>query len=148
MTLHERLEAAIRERLAVAQAAGGQAWKTSMVSLYMNGNEDGAIRPVSGGPFVIQGRFVGGIATHVVANDPARIIRDCERDLKVLARHQPAYEGSRECGHCELGGSDDIGDANRPWPCPEITDLADAYAIAEEVTSHARQAGPEAAVQT
>jgi hypothetical protein len=46
MTLHDRLEAAINERLAVAQAAGGQSWKTSMISLYMNGNEDGAIRPM------------------------------------------------------------------------------------------------------
>jgi hypothetical protein len=117
MTLHERVTAAVEKRLAVAQAATPGPW------VY-----DGDL----GAVVVIHDRdSLSSVASarmadaaFVAANDPARIIRDCRRDLKVLGRHhtyglQLAPEFRKGCVHCQQGGG----------VCAEIRDLAEAYEI-------------------
>src|SRR5438552_3806378 len=109
MTLHDQLEAAIKERLAVAQAATAGPW----ISASNTGRKDG-IALVGALASRGTGRAVAVLADadvrqrhldakHIAANGPDRIVRDCERDLKVLARHKPSHGDSRECNHCELG---------------------------------------------
>jgi hypothetical protein len=166
MSLHERLEAAIRERLAVAQAATPGPWRVGdWNATYGTAEEEISViehAPTLGAfPAVrqrgdeltlvlqLQDGFVDEVQPNLIfitANDPARIIRDCERDLRLLERHvqSPAFTEKPVCRACRRPGYM----MAQLWPCPEITDMADAYAIAEEVTSHARQAGPEADAQT
>ena len=79
MTLHERITAAVEKRLAVAQAASqphGGRWPMRMFAAAL-------------GP---------DIAEHIADNGPARIIRDCRRDLKVLGRHAETSSGC--CINC------------------------------------------------
>lgn len=65
---------------------------------------------------------------HILANAPDAVIRHCERDLKILARHNLCedYEPGDEmyCDGCR--GYDP------PWPCEQIRDLAEAYGITED----------------
>ena len=63
-------------------------------------------------------------AAHIAANDPASVIRGCERDLRILDRHTlldlpskhifcpPDCRGG-DCRHCGID-----------WPCPDVVDLA------------------------
>lgn len=59
----------------------------------------------------------------IAANSPATVLRQVERDLRVLARHDPDPDGT--CWH---------GDWAELWPCADILDLAHAYAIPTEDT--------------
>lgn len=65
------------------------------------------------------------VAAHIAANDPAFVIRACDRDLKVLQRHQLVddHEDGDElwCNGCR--GYDP------PWPCIEIREIAPVYGI-------------------
>lgn len=108
--LHDQLEAAIKERLAVAQAALA-VWPEP--DFY-------ASRPQW--------------FAHINANGPDRVIRDCERDLKVLMRHGPARRlgGTHEI--CAHDWADSDGWLSM-WPCAEIADLAEAYGIEAPSTS-------------
>jgi hypothetical protein len=56
-------------------------------------------------------------ALYLALNDPARILRDCARDLRVLERHHPADSGTI-CGYCCA-----------IWPCPDRADLAEEYGV-------------------
>lgn len=57
------------------------------------------------------------LSAFITAESPAFVLRQCARDLAILDRHQ----------------RDDCNDPN----CPEIVELADAYAIStEEDTDH------------
>jgi hypothetical protein len=134
MTLHERLTAAVEKRLAVAEAATPGPWRYNPNKAW-HLPEDLASRRngeefVGAGPLdATIGVAATGPADHpqsmadaafIAANDPARIIRDCRRDLKVLARHRPrgSFSGSQRCI-----------DDDEPWPCAEAADLAEAYEI-------------------
>jgi hypothetical protein len=130
--LHESIKAAVEQRLAVAQAATPGPWMW-----------------IAGRVMQERGRVVisdaDGLATaepedlaFIAANDPARIIRDCRRDLKVLARHQPYEYAPAEPD--PYGGPDsplltachwclDYYDQYPMYPCDEIRDLAEAYDI-------------------
>ena len=125
-TLHERIEAAVRERMAVAQAATPGPWSvddhTYAETIYA-GDDHTAV--IAGGRWGGEASVFHSTedAIHIAANDPARILRDCERDLKVLERHAPAYEipGRWVCrSRC------------KPVPCPELVEMAEAYGITEE----------------
>mgnify|MGYP001577030870 CR=1 FL=1 len=70
----------------------------------------------------------------IAANDPATVIRHCERDLRILERHRPRADG--ECSTCLVdvrltyqGYRVAYRDG---WPCDEINDLAVAYGINDE----------------
>lgn len=89
------------------------------------------------------GRRVGktALANFIAANSPAVVLRQVERDLRVLERHalvenrwpdNPRYD-SDKCAYCHVEGTDydDYG-SYMDWPCADILDLAHAYAIPTE----------------
>ena len=156
--LHERIKAAVEQRLATARAAGSKAWAVWTIE-----EEDWPTRirvVVTGEPGVTVALDESGLlnlpnALHVAANDPATIIRHCERDLRVLQRHAP-FQDTRWvgpgtivdrrygvdlisedgwwteplCDSCEKWTN--AGGSHYEWPCPEILDLAAAYGIAAQ----------------
>ena len=122
--LHARLLAAVRQRMETAQTA--DEWWIPF------DDRDNPCYDCSG--------WHAQQAAHINANDPATILRHCERDLKVLERHRPTDEGV--CPVC-VGEPEMVEEwdaenedesvywESRPlaWPCAEITDLAAAYGI-------------------
>lgn len=123
--LHDRLTAAVHARLELARAAAGPV---------VPGNWE---QP---DPVREPGLIVGDVgervtygeshpderqAAHIVANDPATVIRHCARDLAVLERHAPSLSGD-ECNACRPDACDGGWVA---WPCSEISLLATAYGI-------------------
>jgi hypothetical protein len=140
MTLHERVTAAVEKRLAVAQAATPGPWEHvdyhggpypdwtfkgcgSVVTMAPD-LAGGDIAAPNGDLYPRSGYSPRDDMAFIAANDPARIIRDCRRDLKVLGRHhtyglQLAPEFRKGCVHCQQGGG----------VCAEIRDLAEAYEI-------------------
>lgn len=119
--LHERLTAAVNERLEVAQLAQAGPWHI--------GNVVDPTTPCNVHTFPGARGVADGVpwldAEHIAANDPATVIRHCERDLRVLERHAPSGDRTATwCNVCmgELGDSLD-------WPCDEIRDLATAYGV-------------------
>ncbi len=74
-------------------------------------------------------------ADHIVHNDPAAVLRRCEADRRILARHrlnpdityEPACLGCRTYGDQELAYVDNLNE------CPELLDLAHAHGITDEI---------------
>lgn len=75
---------------------------------------------------------------HIARHDPAAVLRRCEADRRVLARHRMnpdapsrwetvACEGCGTYGDCDWPVTDNIND------CPELLDLAHAHGITEEI---------------
>lgn len=93
--LHARLVAAVQRRLDVARAA----------SYYRTTPE----------------YVAGEVLAWAKANDPATIVRHCERDLRVLERHRPIANGPIGGEICDYDGG--------AYPCPDAEDLAAAYAV-------------------
>lgn len=120
-TLHDQLEAAIKERLAVAQAATPGPWERREDAI-VGGDVSGLGVPNVVSSMGYEGPQEVADLAHVAANGPDRIIRDCERDLKVLARHRPMIGDPRWCVWCTReSGIESV------TPCVEIRDLAEAY---------------------
>jgi len=129
-TLHGRIETAIEQRLAVAQAATPGPWRVCA-----EGSEGSRVAPATGTKRE-QSRFIGIAngrvqpedgrnARHIAANDPARIIRDCTEDLAVLDEHAADDEGFCYARtHMGLGCLYLV--------CPEVLSLARRYDIPQE----------------
>lgn len=77
-------------------------------------------------------------ARHIALHDPAAVLRRCEADRRVLARHRAnpdalsrldtvACEGCGVYGDCDLPVTDNVND------CPELLDLAHAHGITDEI---------------
>jgi hypothetical protein len=119
--LHERLLAAVNERLELARAAqAGYPGPWAPDDLY------GGKVEAADGDAVAHDIPGDHLAPFIAANDPASVIRHCERDLGVLGRHvryriPKGYEpeGRLNCFRCN----------ELKWPCTEIADLATAYDI-------------------
>jgi len=135
-TLHERIEAAVRERMALAEAAAADATEEwYRYERYVEAKHphpqifDADEEPVLW--LAMDG--TQAVMDHIAANDPGRIVRDCERDLKVLGRHkQVVAEGwGKDALVCELTWMASDG-WPIDWPCDDIRDLAEAYGITEE----------------
>ena len=60
-------------------------------------------------------------AAHIAANDPAQVIADCEATRRMLERHAPNEADC--CGSCVYRD-----ESSWAWPCPDVLDLASAYA--------------------
>lgn len=62
-------------------------------------------------------------AAHMVANDPAHVLRTIAAHRAILGRHSPTsaepWVGPPLCRWCDI----DSG----PWPCPDVLDLAAIY---------------------
>lgn len=122
--LHERLSAAVNERLELARKATPGPWDCHTVHPFMDGRVQARIAPI-GKPKVLADVMQAVDMWFIAANDPATVIRHCERDLKVLGMHQwraPGVNCGCDKAMCSCG-------EHVPWPCEELVWLATAYAI-------------------
>lgn len=147
-----RLEREITERLKLARRAADSAAETWSY-------EDGEYHPTvrvgpddetwrrevqfviwtcedeaDGCPELVRGLRAEG--RHIAANDPAHVIRACERDLRVLRRHSPepnpsSFEDKPRCAGCTHEPIHSPWPCWNDWPCDEITDMAGVYLPAE-----------------
>lgn len=80
-----------------------------------------------------------GLADHVALNDPAAVLRRCEADRRILARHRidPAHAEDRlyvaPCHGCRTHGDCDDPNTENLNDCPELLDLAYAHGITDEI---------------
>lgn len=72
-----------------------------------------------------------GLADHVAANDPATVLRRCEADRRILARHRldPNFPYETACYGCGTYGDLDLSNTDNLNDCPELLDLAHAHGI-------------------
>ena len=74
-------------------------------------------------------------ARHIVEHAPAAVLRRCEADRRILARHtlapdvhyEPACKGCGTYGDMELPETDNLNE------CPELLDLAHAHGLTPEI---------------
>ena len=76
-------------------------------------------------------------ADHIVTHSPDAVLRRCEADRRILARHRlatewtwaldPACHGCGTSGDCDDPVTDNVND------CPELLDLAHAHGITPEI---------------
>jgi hypothetical protein len=123
-TLHDLLEAAIKERLAVAQKAAFAnlpPWRWGPISV----RYDGLIDALNGIVLELTKRDIHrDSAAFIAANGPDRIIRDCTEDLRLLSQHEPdeadvlrGLDPECACGH----------GLNRE--CPQVLSIGRRYGI-------------------
>lgn len=134
--LHERLAAAVRLRLAIARAAcdgdSGEWFAGDKWNVYRAEDEAAHDLDYRGeeNRLVVYGN-VKDQSSHIALNDPAWVIRECDRDLRVLERHVDTAVGSRfpdqEGGYCQGCNANFREEYAEEWPCPEIRDLAAVY---------------------
>ncbi|WP_329215253.1 DUF6221 family protein [Streptomyces sp. NBC_01485] len=92
-----------------------------------------------------------GLADHVALNDPAAVLRRCEADRRILARHRldPGAAGTDRAAACDGCGVEWVQDCCDPVTdnlndCPELLDLAHAHGLTDEIlTSLDRPQPPE-----
>lgn len=135
MNLHEwitqRVNTAADEAHEAAGGAGSEHWTV--------GEEADCkccfhLRTDSGGLLCTpDSRYVDFMAAH----DPATVLRRCEADRRVLARHcQDVSPGnwhhSAACAGCGVGGDCDDPVTEDINECPELLDLAHAHGISAE----------------
>jgi hypothetical protein len=92
-----------------------------------------------------------GTAAHIERHDPDAVLRRCEADRRILARHridpnvsyEPACEGCGTYGDMDMSNVDNLND------CPELLDLAHAHGITNEILAGLdRPQSPEPKVST
>lgn len=75
--------------------------------------------------------------THITANDPATVLRRCEADRRILARHRLATEWTwahdAPCHGCGTEGDCDDPVTENLNDCPELLDLAHAHGLTGEI---------------
>ncbi|MFI8191366.1 DUF6221 family protein [Streptomyces sp. NPDC085946] len=81
---------------------------------------------------------------HVAANDPAAILRRCEADRRILARHRIDPGQAAFPGACEGCGLDnwDLPNTESVNYCPELLDLAHAHGITPAIIAGLDQPQP------
>lgn len=78
-------------------------------------------------------------ADHIVTHSPDAILRRCEADRRVLARHRLATEwtwalvSEAPCHGCGTSGDFDDPVTDQLNECPELLDLAHAHGITAEI---------------
>lgn len=145
MDLHTLIAAKVEEAERQALAASPGPW-----SLGDDGDE---VLAADGIPafeaFALSGRQQLATAAHAARHDPVAVLRRCEADRRVLARHSvdpdrsdspwyaTACEGCGTSGHLCDPVTENIND------CPELLDLAHAMGITkEELAALDRPTGP------
>lgn len=74
-------------------------------------------------------------ADHIVCNDPDAVLRRCEADRRILARHcldldvtyEPACKGCGTYGDLDMSNVDNLND------CPELLDLGHAHGLTDAI---------------
>jgi hypothetical protein len=134
-TLHDQLEAAIKERLAVAQAATPGPWRYNPSKAWhspedlptrRNGEEfvgagplDATVGVAATGPADEPQSMAD--ATFIAANGPDRIIRDCTEDLWLLRKHPPCTDEDCAGGDCHS--------CTQFMPCSHVVSLMRRYGV-------------------
>lgn len=85
--------------------------------------------------FALSNRQQHAIGVYIVAHAPDNVLRRCEADRRILARHkldpdvtyEPACEGCGTYGDMGLSNIDNLND------CPELLDLAHAHGLTDEI---------------
>lgn len=76
-------------------------------------------------------------ADHAALHGPAAVLRRCEADRRVLARHRltpDAYwADAAMCEGCGTYGDMDLAETENLNDCPELLDLAHAHGLTEEI---------------
>lgn len=78
-------------------------------------------------------------ADHIVCNDPDTVLRRCEADRRILARHRADPKADRaHAAACDGCGYEWVQDHCDPLvdnlnDCPELLDLAHAHGITDEI---------------
>ena len=138
MSLHDRIKAAILARQERAQEARPGPWMTG--ELYGITGVWRGERPRESG--IIFGSHHRSPRTHagtdddrafIAAENPAFVLRQCARDLKVLERHAGCGGEDGGCSVHQYGTG--CCRCNAGHACGDQRDLATAYAI-EEDTDH------------
>ncbi|MEV6547992.1 DUF6221 family protein [Streptomyces sp. NPDC051597] len=102
--------------------------------------------------FALSNRQQRAIGAHVVAHDPDAVLRRCESDRRILARHRmdPAAATSPDrataCNGC---GAEWVQDSYDPFvenlnDCPELRDLAHAHGLTDDIFAGLAQPQPPA----
>ncbi len=74
------------------------------------------------------------VAEHIARHDPARVLREVEAGRRILARHRPNPQWADivaladACMGCGVTGPYDDPNTEHMDQCPELRDLASAYA--------------------
>lgn len=66
----------------------------------------------------------------MAANGPVETLRQCTRDLRVLTRHQTRLQVHEYAPH--IARPDNCWACDKPSPCLELADLAEAYGLGVE----------------
>jgi hypothetical protein len=120
--LHERLVAALRARLEVARALGGETWYPAFYSS-MDEWRVRDRRTQEPRAEVVDDDSAERRAQFIVANDPATEIRRVEALLRVVERHAPQiYDEEHQLWNCAW--CSDYYDQYPVYPCKDIRDLA------------------------
>jgi hypothetical protein len=79
-------------------------------------------------------------ADHIINHSPESVLRRCEADRRILARHRldPAAENTPRAAACDGCGVEWVQDYCDPIidnlnDCPELLDLAHAHGITEQI---------------
>ena len=68
-------------------------------------------------------------AAHIVRHDPYRVLRQVERDRRILDRHASYdFPYNPEDGPGEYSWTGRCDYCHDPWPCPDLRDVAAPYA--------------------
>lgn len=142
MDLHawitQQVDAVADQAREAADGAGSEHWQaaeTASCECCVN------LRTKDGGLLCTpDSRYVDFMAAH----DPAAVLRRCEADRRILARHapdpdvpwEPACKGCGTYGDMELSTTDNVNE------CPELLDLAHAHGITDEILAGLDQPQP------
>ncbi|MGW3298490.1 DUF6221 family protein [Streptomyces rubiginosohelvolus] len=79
--------------------------------------------------------YLDGTAAHIEHNDPAAVLRRCEADRRILARHRldPNFPYEAACYGCGTYGDLDLSNVDNLNDCPELLDLAHAHGITPDI---------------
>jgi hypothetical protein len=137
--LHGWITQQIERIEAVAQAATEGPWYADHPEPRHWGDDPESALIVRGKVLCILDNQYGGPlnADHIVLHDPTTVLRRCEADRRILARHRLDPDAIwHEAAMCEGCGTED----EMAYPrtenlndCPELLDLAHAHGITEEI---------------
>ncbi|MDX3520704.1 DUF6221 family protein [Streptomyces scabiei] len=137
MDLHAWITQQVDEVEARAKAATQGPWE-GVVDHHQRGVVDASVWSDTLGHYITEkissGERHEADAHHIGANSPDVVLRRCETDRRILARHtldpdvtyEPACKGCGTYGDYGLSNVDNLND------CPELLDLAHAHGLTDE----------------
>ena len=96
-----------------------------------------AFRIVDGINILVANQMQPSAAALIARHDPAAVLRRCEADRKILARHRldpdAFWARAAMCEGCGTYGEFDDPETENLNDCPELLDLAHAHGITDEI---------------